>query len=417
MKKINAIIVALLLGMFSAAVAHAAKIESNPLLPDDLKALTGAVELVDRGDYVAALKVYESLDKKYPRNFLVQYEYMYLRYKMGDYARVVKVGKDLVKSPDADPMAYQLYGNALDMSGKTDKARKVYSEGLRRFPSAGSLWLELGNLENIAGNYTEALRLYNAGVQAQPSFPSNYYQAALLYLSSNQPVWGLVYAETAILLAPDNHGRNRNLAEAMAGCFRDNITVSFEPDNKSAVKITLCPGESMIVPAPGADGVYVTFPGIYETCMLRGITEMAFRGEVFLGTIPQLAALRRAAVEAYFPTGAEYFGNAMCLPEYQKKIIDAGHWEAYNYFLFYAIDQADAAAWLADNDGRFSAFLLWLQANPLRLDADHTVGFNNILAHCSLLDPEGAARILEKLATQPLQSGNQLTSAGATNAE
>lgn len=378
--------------------ALAAKIVSEPLSDADMRTLAKAVEIVDSGNYARALEIYRQLDEKYPHNYLVQYEYMYLRYRMEDYKTVVKVAKDLVESPDADAQAFQLYGNALDLTGKRGKARKVYRRGLERFPGSGSLWLELGNLNHLEGKYIEALNDYNAGIEASPGFASNYYRGAILYLSSTMPVCGLTYAETAILLAPTDTGRHRDLALLMDDCYRKNITVQLTPEGEK-INVTLATTHQ-IVKAPGNDSIYLPFPTVYEICMLRGAMEMASTGEVFVGSIPQLAKLRRAAVEAYFANGRNLFGNSMYLLEYQKKVIDAGHWDAYNYFLFSATDQADTAAWLADNEEKFRDFAHWYSHNPLTLDKQHTVGFNTILDNTTPLTPAEVGVFLGEIAAK-----------------
>lgn len=379
--------------------ALAAKIVSQPLSDADMRTLAKAVEVVDSGNYARALEIYRQLDEKYPHNYLVQYEYMYLRYLMEDYKTVAKVAKDLVESPDADAQAFQLYGNALDILGKPGKARKVYRKGLERFPSSGLLWLELGNLNFLGGKYVDALNDYNSGIEVSPGFASNYYRGAQLYFSSTVPVWGLAYAETAILLAPTDTGRHRELALAMAECFRKNITVKLTPEGEN-ISITLATLHQ-ITKTAGNDSIYLSFPSVYEACVARGVTEMAASGEVFVGTIPQLAKLRRAAVEAYFTNGRNLFGNSMYLLEYQKRVIDAGHWDAYNYFLFSVADQADTAAWLADNEEKFRDFAHWYSLNPLTLDKQHTVGFNTILDNCTPLTPEEVGTFLGGIAAKP----------------
>ena len=83
----------------------------------------------------------------------------------------------------------------------------------------------------------------------------------------------------------------------------------------------------------------------------------------------------------------------MYLLPYQKSIIDAGHWDAYNIFLFYTVFPQEASQWLKDNGDRFDAFINWTQEHPFILDESHTVGMKTIYRDSRPLDMLGALKI------------------------
>ena len=182
-------------------VGGKASAQNNTIgLPDEaFETLKRAVTLVDEGMYEAALTDFDSLAERYPDNYTVQYERLFSLYHLGRFEEVLKGAKKLLKHKDASPMLYQMYGNVLDITGKSDEARKVYRDGLKRFPEAGFLCLELGNIDFMSGDYVAALDNYNNGISISPAFASNYYRAAMICLASESAkVWGLIYAETAI---------------------------------------------------------------------------------------------------------------------------------------------------------------------------------------------------------------------------
>ena len=163
-----------------------------------------AVYLMDNDSAEQAVTILDRLCKKYSDNYAIQYERLYAVYKAGDYKRVVKDGKALLSNPDVEPQCYQMVGNALDVIGKTDDAVKMYDKGLEKFPESGILRLEKGNIHYMHKRYNEALTEYTRGIEAEPSFPSNYYRAALLYAGSTEPLWAIMYAEVVRNLIPQS---------------------------------------------------------------------------------------------------------------------------------------------------------------------------------------------------------------------
>ena len=49
--------------------------------------------------------------------------------------------------------------------------------------------------------------------------------------------------------------------------------------------------------------------------------------------------------------------------KYQQKILEAGHWEAYNMWLLRKGNDEEYRKWLEDNEDKFSAFANWYKDN------------------------------------------------------
>jgi tetratricopeptide (TPR) repeat protein len=71
-----------------------------------------------------------------------------------------------------------MLGNAYDDNGQRGKARDAYNEGLKKFPNAGRLYLELGTTYWMENDYDHAVSLWEKGVEVQPCYPSNYYMTS-----------------------------------------------------------------------------------------------------------------------------------------------------------------------------------------------------------------------------------------------
>ncbi len=344
----------------------------NLLNPADQEILTNAIGMVDGGMSEAAMADFDFLAKKYPDNYIVQYERLYNLYTLGQFKEVVKDGKRLLKHKHAAENVFQMVGNAYDITGDRKKAAKTYLKGLELFPKSGSLYLELGNVSVSDKDYNKAIEYYNKGIVVQPNFASNYYRAAQLYLSSKEgKVWGLVYAEAAFLLAPSNESRHDDIANMITKCLKDNIRVS-DANGKQTLSVTLSPSNNVRIDKDTKQ-VYMAFPSIYESAILQPLMKLALTHTTFTGDLAQLAEIRKGAVEAYYAATDNLYGDAMYLLEFQKKVIDAGHWEAYNYYLFMPAFIEEFTEWYDAHSDDFAAFAEWYNNAPFTLGDGRSV--------------------------------------------
>lgn len=369
----------------------------NALTPEDRQLLEKIIRLVDEGLNEAVAPDFDYLIKKYPDNYLVQYEQAYNFYFLGQYDKVIEAEKKLLGSESVSELTYQLIGNSYDMLGNRDEAIKIYQEGLKRFPQSGSLYLELGNIYNMSEDYDKALQSYNSGILVQPDFSSNYYRAAPLYIASESAkVWGLVYAETAVLLAPSNDARHKEMSEDIIFCLKENIKLNV--GDSTVVSVKLVPGRDMEIDA-ATQKVYLGFPGIYEGAFGRPLMKMLLEKQAFTCSLSQLIEIRKGMLENYFDVTNNLYGNSMYLLEFQKKILDAGHWDAYNYFLFMESFPELFDEWYDANSSAFDAFAEWYDNNPFTLGDGRSVNPMQIFDNYHPVDLMEAISIQAELLT------------------
>lgn len=356
------------------AIIIATAAQPIPDMPEkDMKILQNCIQLMDKGMTQVAMTDFDYLVKKYPDDYIVQYEHMYALYILGQYEDVTKKAKKLLKHKDLTPLTYHMYGNALDNLGKTDKARKTYLDGLKRFPDAGVLYLELGVMNLKEEKYNDAMVQFETGILASPSFASNYYRAANLYFSSNKKIWGLIYGETSMLLAINNVARQQEMGKGI----RDTWMSAFSTDGSTTKKVSFNSPHNTTIDQ-SSEIAYLDFLGVFEDCANIAASKQDTGLYPFTGNIAQLAGLRRGIVEAYFEITGNLYGNSMYLFPFHKKVIDAGHWEAYNYFLFNSVCNDEFVEWYKNNRDKMDAFFNWYNSNPLTIDSDHSVSQNSI---------------------------------------
>lgn len=262
--------------------------------------------------------------------------------------------------------------------------------------------MEVGTLYLLDGDYDKALEYYNKGIVAQPNFASNYFRAANLYLSStNFKVWGLIYAESAILLAPSDESRHKQLADGIVNCLKESISMTF--GDKAVLSVNLVPGRGMSVDEK-SKVVYLSFPGVYEGAIVQPLNKMFMEKNQFTGSISQLIEVRKGLVEAYFTITDNLYGSSMYLLEFQKKIIDAGHWDAYNYFLFMQCYPEEFKEWYSANSEIFDEFLQWYNNDPYKLGEGRSVNQLQIFDSYRQLDMFESLRVQAKLLMDSDQS-------------
>lgn len=341
----------------------------SELKPEDQELLRKTVEMVDNGMCEAVAPDFDYLVKEYPENYLVHYERMYNLYSLSRFDEVVKEADFILNHKYTSEAAFQMIGNAYDYLGKRKEAEKIYNEGLERFPNSGSLYLELGMLSNLDGELLEALDYYNKGILVQPNFASNYYRAAPIYfMSENAKVWGLVYAETAILLAPSNETRHAEMAQLIVY----NLKECIKPEGKDKrLSAELVPERKVIINEK--QEAFMELPGVYEGAMDGALKELSLGDTPFTCSIEQLIKIRKGLVENYFSVTNDLYGNSMYLFEFYKNLIDAGHWDAYNYFLFESTAPEEYAAWYDTHEEDMTAFIDWYNRTPFSLGDGRSV--------------------------------------------
>lgn len=362
--------------------ATAAPTGKSQLSDADMVRLNKAMRMMDEGAVLSSIDVLDSLAAKYPKDYYVAYESLYARYLAEKYGEVVKRGKKLFKHPEATQLIYQMVGNAYDDMGNPDEAVKIYKSGLKRFPCSGELWLEIGTLRLRQQRYQEGFEAYENGILADASFPSNYYRAAQLLFDSSELLWGLMYAETYMLLQPNNSERFAEMSQLMGQCYAKNLKI--ERDSVGSLKstgVTLASNKPITVNKDATE-FRVNFTTLYEACMGRALSIMAMTDKSVttgsLGNIKALSAIRENALLNYDSCG-QPFGDSMYLLAYLSKLHQAGHWEAYNYWLLSAAYPEEWHEWYENNEMKFKNFVDWYNGgNALTLDKQHTVGMTTI---------------------------------------
>jgi GH15 family glucan-1,4-alpha-glucosidase len=87
-------------------------------------------------------------------------------------------------------------------------------------------------------------------------------------------------------------------------------------------------------------------------------------------TLSTLDRIRTKFLEFYYKKEFDK-SNPNVLFEYQNTIKDAGHLEAYNYWLLCMGDEESFKSWRAANQEKWKSFADWYNNHQLQLSPDH----------------------------------------------
>lgn len=318
-----------------------------------------AIKHMDEGELLQSIKLLEEARQLEPANYHYSYELALAHYLNKEYTTASELLEPLLNRPETSDRTFQLLGNSFDLAGNRAKAVATYEQGLSKFPASGSLHLELGNMQATQKNYLPALDYYEKGIELAPAFPSNYYQAAKIYLSSNNELWGMIYGELFMNLER-NSSRTAEISKLLYDTYKREITF---PDKNSA---SVSFGQAVMDASTMGKGKKLKLPYsiTYESTLAVAVaTEKTIN-------LASLNNIRSNFINAYYSMKRDAtYPNILF--DYQQQIARAGHAEAYNYWLLMKGDETGFNQWYKSNPEQWKAFATWYEKNPLTLDAKH----------------------------------------------
>lgn len=310
--------------------------------------LNQAIEIMDAGKYDESIALLEACEKLDPKNYIYAYEIGLAQIRKQDYQVAISTLKRALKFKNINSQVYQLLGNAYSYGGDPKIAIKTYESGMKKFPNAGNLHLEKGNVLLYQKKYEEAVASYEKGISVDPMYPSNYYRLALIFLNSSDKLSGLVYGELFLNIEKSSE-RSLKMSELLFNTYKE--SVEFLEEGKT--KINLCDIVIDVKKLKKNDMLELPFCAHFAKSFILGVSNFT---EINLSS---LAQIRSNTVNDYFVNEPQ----KNILLTYQKKMLDAGVFEAYSMYLFQMGSQAEFSDWLENNKEAFDTFVKWY-TNP-----------------------------------------------------
>lgn len=281
------------------------------------------------GDFDNAVIVLTRALQKDKNSLELQKDLVMSYYLKRDYSKALEGVKSLVDRDDADVVVYQLGGNVYKALEEAKECEKVYKKGLKKFPKSGPLYSEYGELLWSTKDYS-AINQWEKGIQLDPAYSGNYYNAALYYFYTKDKVWSLIYGEIFInmeSLSQRGIAMKQQLLQAYKEkLFADADLLKGEEKNKSE------------------------FAKAYLQTMSKQ-SSMANKGI----TTETLTMIRTRFILDWYQNNATKF--PFRLFDYQQQLLKEGLFDAYNQWLFGAVENlASYDNWSKAHTEQYEAF-------------------------------------------------------------
>ncbi len=257
-----------------------------------------------QGDYTNAILILTRCVERGENNIGIQKDlaqsYMYAESN----EKALETIKPLLESKDADDQCYLLAGSMYRQLQKPKECEKIYRKGVKAFPESGPLYNELGEVQIATFNKEDAIKNWEKGIQFDPSFPKNYYNASKYYSINNNLVWALLYGEIFVNMQPKSTATaevKQMLLDGYKQLFLENRAAKKAKErNEFAEK-------------------YIAI-----------INKLSAQADVGI-SVESLSMIRSLFILQWF---ADDKNPSFKLFDYQKQLLKEGMFEAYNQWLF-----------------------------------------------------------------------------------
>ncbi|HET8572475.1 MAG TPA: tetratricopeptide repeat protein [Edaphocola sp.] len=317
------------------------------LSPEIQRMQQSAQQSLQQKDYANSIMLLNQAIRQAPDNVSLRRDLAYTYYLSGKADEARKIIEPVVQSEFADEQTFQIAAAIENVSGKFGRARRILKDGIRKFPHSGLLYSSMGNLYSMEKSDQSALDAWMTGIRSDPGYGANYYGAARMFNSKGNYVWALIYGEIFLNLDQDPFKGNQ-IKKMMI----------------SAYQAILSEGSADLPSFRGDNGQKQGKIVSFEDCYKKVLQDNALAIRSGFNT-ETLTMLRTRFLMEWQMSYARRF--PFTLFTWQGKLIQAGYFDAYNQWLFGAVNNSQAfQLWVkkfADNYGDFEK---WDKGHPLQ---------------------------------------------------
>lgn len=153
-----------------------------------------AKKLIRQGDYSNAVLTLNRATQQEPDNTDITKDLALALYLVKDYNKALETIKPFLDKKETDVPTYQLAG--MIYRGKKDavETEKLYKKALKKFPESGLLYNEYGEFLWYKQD-NNAIRQWEKGMEVDPNYSNNYYDATKYYFNTSDKTWSIIYGE------------------------------------------------------------------------------------------------------------------------------------------------------------------------------------------------------------------------------
>ncbi len=303
------------------------------------------IQLHDAGKYQEAIVQYEkalAIDEKNP---MALFEIGYAYYALKDYDSAIKYSDKVIKINNGNLVeAFNLKGNTLDDIGKSDKAIKVYEQGLKQFPDNYLLHFNLALSHYRLSHLEETEKGFINTIEIKSSHTSSHYYLGILNYERDKRIPSLLSLYFFLLLEPTGE-RAKNALKVLNVQMNSGAKETGEKDISVNLSLNQLDGEfstaEMMLSLSAATNINEKKEGKTEEELFFNSTE---------GLISILKESSEGKSGFYWDFYVGFF----------IKIKDAGHLETFCYYVSQSKGEK-IDKWLEANKDKLDAFNKWFE--------------------------------------------------------
>lgn len=320
-----------------------------------------------KGDAAEACAIFQKILPLAPQNVPLKKSLAQAYRILGKDKNALMLLQQIIDAKQADAECYKITSNAYHQLSEDKKAQDMLVVGLNKFPEAGLLYYEMGFLYKEQRKFDIALKYWLDGIQADPNYHLNYYEAAIAYVQTNQVLWAILYAEIFINKEP-NTPRAAEMRTLLLDAYHK---FYFTPDLNDGIRST----EAL---------------NTFEAAVKATYLSLFF--VVSDGITTENLIMLRTRFNIYW---SEHYADKFpfALYAYHEKMIQNGYFDVYNQWLFGATENPQQyASWateFATDIANFEAFKL---NNPLSMSSSDAYNKQRNFKGIFELAPKKAAK-------------------------
>ena len=165
---------------------------------DDIEKLhENAKAFMRQGDYANASLILTRALSQAPDNIEIAKDLALDYYLQKENEKALNVIKPLLEKDNADDQTYQIGGSIYRAMGQTKDAEKLYKQAIKNYPKSGTLYNDYGEMLWSKQDFN-AIKQWQKGIEEDPAYGGNYYNASKYYFLTTDKIWSLIYGEIFI---------------------------------------------------------------------------------------------------------------------------------------------------------------------------------------------------------------------------
>lgn len=288
--------------------------------------------LMQGGDFANAIAVLNKAYAQDARNVEVVKSLSFCYYLNKDYAKALSVLQPILATDSADDACYQIAGNIYVSLSQDKEAEKLYKKAIKKFPDSGPLYSDYGIFLGSLARQPEAIKIWETGIEEDPSYPGNYYYASKYYYAVDV-TWSVIYGEVFVNM----ESLTRRTPEIKA-LVMDSYKKLFSGDANLQPLLT-----KKGKPVNEFENAVRATWRANASAVAGGVTEES------------LTSMRSRFILDWFNKYATQFPYHLF--DYQRQLLQMGMFNAYNqWILGFAQDEKSYDTWVSANSAEFNTF-------------------------------------------------------------